>query len=66
MADHFDKAANRNYAAGKAAGLSYQEIVREIRANEVPVPIHPIVEDECFHNTDGPRAGYDQGENPVD
>lgn len=66
MADHFDRQANRNYAAGKAAGLRYREISRDIRANEVPVPIHLPVEDECFHDMDGPRAGTHQGESPVD
>ena len=65
MADHFGRAAARNYAAGKAAGLSSREIA-QIPAGEFPVQIRPLEEDDCFHNPDGPRAGYDQGENPVD
>ena len=66
MADHFDKAANRNYAAGKASGLRPREISREIRAGEVPVPVHPPVEDDAFYSSDAPRPGDCQGENPVD
>ena len=40
MADHFGRAAARNYAAGKAAGLSSREIA-QIPAGEFPVQIRP-------------------------
>ena len=66
MADHFDVAANRRYAAGKAAGLNGREAV-QIPAGEYEIRkwVRPE-EDECFHNEDGPRAGDYQGESPVD
>ena len=67
MADHFDAAARKQYAAGKAAGLSSREIA-QIPAGEYPMVKwnRKDMEDECFHDPDGPRAGHYQGECPVD